>query len=101
MRSRPHDARIATPARRDVRSRSPRPRDHGRAAKGEPMTTAQPPPAGDEADRRPTVDEMSEWSFPASDPPATWNWEPRAQRYPRGAAASADRPDERVPPYPD
>lgn len=27
---------------------------------------------------RPTVDEMSEWSFPASDPPATWNWEPRA-----------------------
>jgi hypothetical protein len=26
---------------------------------------------------RPTVDEMSEWSFPASDPPATWNWEPR------------------------
>jgi hypothetical protein len=24
---------------------------------------------------RPTVDEMSEWSFPASDPPATWTWE--------------------------
>jgi nucleotide-binding universal stress UspA family protein len=22
-----------------------------------------------------TVDEMSEWSFPASDPPATWTWE--------------------------
>lgn len=25
---------------------------------------------------RPTVDEMSEWSFPASDPPATWTWDP-------------------------
>jgi hypothetical protein len=24
---------------------------------------------------RPTVDDMGEWSFPASDPPATWNWE--------------------------
>lgn len=26
-------------------------------------------------DDRPTVDEMSEWSFPASDPPATWTWD--------------------------
>jgi hypothetical protein len=24
---------------------------------------------------RPTVDEMSEWLFPASDPPATWTWD--------------------------
>jgi DNA-binding NarL/FixJ family response regulator len=24
---------------------------------------------------RPTVDQMSEWSFPASDPPATWTWD--------------------------
>jgi hypothetical protein len=24
---------------------------------------------------RPTVDDMSEWSFPASDPPATWTWD--------------------------
>lgn len=33
---------------------------------------APPAPAG-----RPTVDDMGEWSFPASDPPATWTWEPR------------------------
>jgi hypothetical protein len=67
------------------------------------MGTAQPSGAGDEAHRpvahdddavrRPTVDEMSEWSFPASDPPATWNWEPRGQRDPGVAAASAERPD--------
>jgi hypothetical protein len=25
-----------------------------------------------------TVDEMSECSFPASDPPAVWNWEPKS-----------------------
>lgn len=24
---------------------------------------------------RPTVDDLSEWSFPASDPPATWTWD--------------------------
>jgi hypothetical protein len=24
---------------------------------------------------RPTVDQLSEWSFPASDPPATWTWD--------------------------
>jgi hypothetical protein len=67
------------------------------------MSTPQPPGAGDEAHRpaardddaavrRPTVDEMSEWSFPASDPPATWTWEPRARRRTEVAAASADRP---------
>jgi hypothetical protein len=28
--------------------------------------------------RHPTVDDMSEWSFPASDPPATWTWDPPA-----------------------
>ena len=38
----------------------------------------EPPPRDERAATggRPTVDEMSEWSFPASDPPATWNWEP-------------------------
>jgi hypothetical protein len=34
-------------------------------------------PAAEErrASARPSVDEMSEWSFPASDPPATWTWD--------------------------
>jgi hypothetical protein len=32
------------------------------------------------ANARPTVDEMSEWSFPASDPPATWTWDPPVPR---------------------
>jgi hypothetical protein len=27
------------------------------------------------ASTRPSVDDMSEWSFPASDPPATWTWD--------------------------
>jgi hypothetical protein len=34
--------------------------------------------AGTSTPRRPTVDETGEWSFPASDPPATWTWEPRS-----------------------
>jgi hypothetical protein len=28
---------------------------------------------------RPSVDDMSEWSFPASDPPATWTWDVERQ----------------------
>jgi hypothetical protein len=28
---------------------------------------------------RPTVDDMGEWSFPASDPPATWTWDVERQ----------------------
>ena len=35
---------------------------------------ADPPDAS--RSERPTVDEMGEWSFPASDPPATWKWDP-------------------------
>ena len=27
----------------------------------------------------PSVDDMSEWSFPASDPPATWTWDVEQQ----------------------
>lgn len=29
---------------------------------------------------RPTVEEMGEWSFPASDPPATWTWDVEVPR---------------------
>ncbi len=48
----------------------------------QPPTELDPPArATDEVDEeertstRPTVDDMSEWSFPASDPPATWTWD--------------------------
>ena len=34
-----------------------------------------PAPEERRASTRPSVDEMSEWSFPASDPPATWTWD--------------------------
>jgi hypothetical protein len=30
---------------------------------------------GTEPSTPPTVDDMGEWSFPASDPPATWTWD--------------------------
>jgi hypothetical protein len=47
-----------------------------------PPELEPPPRVVDEVDgeeepapTRPTVDEMSEWSFPASDPPATWTWD--------------------------
>jgi len=33
------------------------------------------PPASRLEKHRPSVDDMSEWSFPASDPPATWTWD--------------------------
>jgi hypothetical protein len=39
-----------------------------------------PPPERAVMIERPTVDEMSEWSFPASDPPATWTWDPPTPR---------------------
>jgi hypothetical protein len=35
----------------------------------------EPPPGGAEQRRGSTVDEMSDCSFPASDPPAVWTWE--------------------------
>jgi hypothetical protein len=44
-------------------------------------TSLKPPfsepavPIRDASDCRPTVEQMGEWSFPASDPPATWTWD--------------------------
>ena len=45
---------------------------------GEPQLPATATDQAGEEDlpsTRPSVDEMSEWSFPASDPPATWTWD--------------------------
>jgi len=42
---------------------------------------------------RPTVDDMGEWSFPASDPPATWTWDvDRDAAAARLSSMSAPRP---------
>jgi hypothetical protein len=41
----------------------------------EPDPPAQAADEEEPTSTRPTVDEMSEWSFPASDPPATWTWD--------------------------
>jgi hypothetical protein len=49
----------------------------------DPHPREPPPPASpidqvdenEQAAARPTVDDTSEWSFPASDPPATWTWD--------------------------
>jgi hypothetical protein len=30
--------------------------------------------------RRPTLDDIGEWSFPASDPPANWTWDVDVKR---------------------
>jgi hypothetical protein len=45
--------------------------------------SSQPAPPGAPGGG-PTVDEMSECSFPASDPPAVWTWEPKAPRLETG-----------------
>ena len=55
-------------------------------------TSADVTTEGESSVHRPTVDEMSEWSFPASDPPATWTWEPKPQTViPADAASGPDR----------
>jgi len=53
----------------------PKPDQHsaGSTAGDQPVDK---PHASDERSLRPTIDQMGEWSFPASDPPATWTWEP-------------------------
>jgi|tagenome__1003787_1003787.scaffolds.fasta_scaffold13899543_1 hypothetical protein len=38
--------------------------------------TIEPPGPNSSLAGRPTVDDMGAWSFPASDPPATWTWDP-------------------------
>lgn len=48
-----------------------------------------PPPAADEPNPRAAssqVDEMGEESFPASDPPALWIWEPAPKGQPPATA---------------
>ena len=63
---------------------------------GDPVTAGDEhaPRRADEARERPlpggdvTGDEMSEASFPASDPPATWTWE--VSRTPAAADGSDD-----------
>jgi hypothetical protein len=57
-----------------------------RVSEQRPPELDPPAQAVDEVDEeeptstRPTVDEMSEWSFPASDPPATWTWDIKRPR---------------------
>jgi len=40
-------------------------------------------------DARPTVDDLSEWSFPASDPPQAWTWEVPPRAAPPGGPTEA------------
>jgi hypothetical protein len=68
-RDRRRRAILEAVATRKEKQRSPvHPRDDDRA--GGPAAETRASPGGTA-----TVEEMSEWSFPASDPPSTWNWE--------------------------
>ncbi|UGS34494.1 hypothetical protein [Capillimicrobium parvum] len=49
----------------------------------EPIPIPTPPKQPPGRPLRPTVDELGEASFPASDPPPSWIWEP--PRTPPGA----------------
>jgi hypothetical protein len=52
--------------KKTLRSRSSDPDD---------VDAVEPAPTRGRAGGDATVEEMSEWSFPASDPPSTWTWE--------------------------
>ena len=52
-----------------------------------PARAIEPTAEERRASTRPSVDEMSEWSFPASDPPATWTWD--VERPARGLPVAA------------
>jgi hypothetical protein len=42
-----------------------------------PVEPARDPPQAEvKPVHRPTPDDFGEWSFPASDPPSTWTWDP-------------------------
>ena len=47
-----------------------------------PTPAAQQPSEPGPRVLRPTVDELSEASFPASDPPPSWIWEPPGDERP-------------------
>lgn len=75
-------ARTTSPA--GAKQRPQRPADSGEG---------QPAQSGAETDRsnvRPTVDQLSEWSFPASDPPPAWTWEVPAAPLDRNVGSGDD-----------
>ena len=51
-------------------------REQGSADITPPERAVEEGPSDASRPHRPTVDEMGAWSFPASDPPATWTWDP-------------------------
>ena len=67
---RPLDPRVRGSRMRYVESTQNINRTNEREPAPRQSDTRRPSPGGG-----PSVDEMSEWSFPASDPPAVWTWD--------------------------